>query len=96
MQYGRLVLKCTREHPSPRVLESELKALSWVKEVVPVDTNIVVGILNEENKRDEIINKLAENGVKIMAFGPGMIRFVTHLDISSSEIDQTTQILKSI
>ena len=24
-----------------------------------------------------------------MAFGPSMIRFVTHLDISSADIDQT-------
>lgn len=90
------VERLTIDHKHARALESELKGLSWVKEVVPVDTNIVVAILHDHDKRDEIINKLAENDVKIMAFGPGMLRFVTHLDISSSEIDQTIQILKTI
>jgi len=84
------------DHKHALALESALNELNWVKEVVPVDTNIVVAILNQEDKRDEIINKMAENDVRTMAFGPGMIRFVTHLDISSAQIDQTIQVLKSI
>ena len=84
------------DHAHARALESALTELSWVKEVVPVDTNIVVAILNDAEKRDQIINKMAEKGIKTIAFGPGMIRFVTHLDISSDQIDQTIQTLKSI
>lgn len=90
------VERLTIDHKHARALESELKNLSWVQDVVPVDTNIVVAILNEVNRRDEIINEMTEKGVRTMAFGPGMIRFVTHLDISSSDIDQTIQVLKSI
>lgn len=88
--------RLTVDHKHARALESELKSLNWVQEVVPVDTNIVVAVLNDGDKRDEIINKMTKKGVRTMAFGPGMIRFVTHLDISSSEIDQTIQVLKSI
>jgi threonine aldolase len=84
------------DHTHARQLESTLNALPWVKEVMPVQTNIVVAILQENDKRDEIISKLAENGVRIMAFGEGMLRMVTHLDLSSSEIDQTCEILKKI
>ena len=76
------VVRLKEDHANARVLESTLNGLGWVKEVIPVDTNIVVAILNDASKRDVVINQLADNNVKIMAFGPGMLRFVTHLDIS--------------
>ena len=90
------VVRLREDHLHATALETELTGLSWVKEVVPVDTNIVVAILNDASKRDVIINKLAEMNVKVMAFGPGMIRFVTHLDISSADIDETLECLRKI
>ncbi|MFZ9027530.1 MAG: low-specificity L-threonine aldolase [Crocinitomicaceae bacterium] len=90
------VERLREDHANARVLESTLNGLGWVKEVIPVDTNIVVAILNDPSKRDVIINQLADNNVKIMAFGPGMLRFVTHLDISKSDIDRTVELLKKI
>ena len=76
--------------------EYTLKKLEWVNDIIPVETNIVVAILKDASKRDKVINQLEENNVKIMAFGPGMLRFVTHLDISSSDMDQTIEVLKKI
>ena len=84
------------DHDHAKQLESTLNDLSWVQEVVPVETNIVVAILNDASKRDEVIQKLEQKGIKIMAFGPEMLRFVTHLDISSADIDQTISELKAI
>ncbi len=84
------------DHDHAKQLESTLNDLSWVQEVVPVETNIVVAILNDASKRDEVIQKLEQKGIKIMAFGPGMLRFVTHLDISSADIDQTISELKAL
>ena len=90
------VERLKEDHANARILESTLKGLGWVKKVIPVDTNIVVAILNDASKRDVVINQLADNNVKIMAFGPGMLRFVTHLDISKSDIDRTVELLKKI
>jgi threonine aldolase len=84
------------DHFHARELESVLKELTWVKEVVPVDTNIVVAILKDKSQRDVILEKLAQKEIKIMAFGPGMLRFVTHLDISESDIQQTIEVLKKL
>ena len=77
-------------------METTLNELTWVNEVIPADTNIVVAVLNDANKRDEVIAQLAKKEIKIMAFGPGMLRFVTHLDISTADIDQTIEALKQI
>lgn len=84
------------DHLHAKALESALKELTWVKEVIPVDTNIVVAILKDESQRDVILEKLAQKGIKIMAFGPGMLRFVTHLDINESDIHQTIEALKKL
>lgn len=84
------------DHKHARMLESELSQKSWVKEVIPVMTNIVVVLLKEENKRDEIIYKFKEKGVLCMAFGVGMLRFVTHLDISESHLQQTLEVITAI
>lgn len=84
------------DHEHARQLERTLNELPWVKEVLPVQTNIVVTVLNEPQKRDMIIAELAGKGIRIMAFGEGMLRMVTHLDITSSQIDETCEVLKRL
>lgn len=84
------------DHFHAKQLEQCLVSLPWVKEMIPVETNIVVPIIHDTEKRDVIIGKLADEGVKCMAFGTGMLRFVTHLDLSENDIHQTIEILKKI
>ena len=84
------------DHNRAKQLELTLNEMTWVKEVVPVETNIVVTILKEASKRDEIIQKLKEEGVLIMAFGEGMLRMVTHLDNSDSDIERTCDVLRKL
>lgn len=77
------------DHENAKALEATLLKLEWVETVMSVETNIVVAILKDHSRRDVIIRELADKGIRIMAFGPGMLRFVTHLDISSSDIAET-------
>jgi threonine aldolase len=84
------------DHDHARKLESTLNELEWVESVLPVQTNIVVAILKDANQREAIIERLAERNVRIMAFGPGMLRMVTHLDVTSEQIEETCTILKSL
>lgn len=77
------------DHGRARQLEALLNTKSWVKQVLPVETNIVVVQLEDAAKRDEIIRNLEEAGIRIVAFGPGMLRFVTHLDISDADMERT-------
>ena len=88
--------RLAEDHRHAKMLESTLVEQEWVSSVIPVDTNIVVAILEDVSKCDEVIGQLSNQGIKTMAFGPGMIRFVTHLDISSSDIDKTLDVIKKI
>jgi len=60
---------------------------SWVKSVLPVQTNIVVAILSEDVDQMKLVTKLAEQGILCVPFGKGRIRFTTHLEITQDSID---------
>ena len=90
------VARLKEDHQRARKLEETLNGLSWVHEVVPVQTNIVVTILKDASKRDLIIQKLKEANILIMAFGEGMLRMVTHLDITDSDIERTCSCLEKL
>jgi threonine aldolase len=81
------------DHQHAKLIEKTLSSCIWVKEVLTVETNIVVAILKDASDRDRIIANLNEQNIKVVAFGPGMIRFVTHLDISSSDVEYVCEIL---
>jgi threonine aldolase len=84
------------DHEHARTLGTTLEGCDWIKEVVPVDTNIVVGVLENPNDLNRVLEQLESKGIFAMDFGPGMIRLVTHLDISSEDIDRTVSVLKEI
>ena len=84
------------DHQKAKIIEAELNQCSWVESVLPVETNIVVAILKDQSKRDEFIKKLKNKKCLIMAFGPGMLRMVTHLDISLGDVEEFCSNLKSL
>jgi threonine aldolase len=90
------VVRLQEDHDHALALEGCLNALPWVDHVLPVQTNIVVAIIKQADQRDPIISKLKEKGILCMAFGEGMLRFVTHIDVSPAQIDQTIESLKSL
>lgn len=75
------------DHRRARVIGDALAKQNWIKEVLPVETNIVVAHLDISEQREEVIAYFHEHGIKIMAFGPGMLRFVVHLNVSDSAVD---------
>jgi threonine aldolase len=90
------VERLKHDHAHAKALESELQGCSWVNEVVPVETNIIIAILKDASSRDKIIELLKTEGIKTIAFGEGMIRFVTHLDIDKQKIDYTAEKIRGI
>lgn len=90
------VERLTQDHVHAKQIESVLVSQSWVESVIPVQTNIVVAILKDAGRRDAIIRQLQEKGILIMAFGPGMLRMVTHLDQTENDIQQLCEALKTL
>jgi threonine aldolase len=84
------------DHKRAKVLSGILQNQSWVSKVVDVEANIVVLDLTRPSEQKSTIEKLNLLGVAVFGFGPGRIRFVTHLDISDDDINQCEEIFKKV
>jgi threonine aldolase len=83
-----------QDHDRARKIGEMLKQCSYVTNVLPVDTNIVIFDINMS--ADEFIQKAAAHNIKCAAFGPKTIRFVTHLDFTDDMMEETQKIVKKI
>jgi len=84
------------DHAKARTLERTLEQCSFVKKVLPVYTNIVVFEVQDDLLHSDIIEKLNQENIRTVAFGPQQIRLVTHLDFTENMLERTVQVLKSI
>lgn len=90
------------DHHVERLLEDHLKAkyvsdalskLSWVKSVMPVETNIVIVQTYYPEEADRILVQLKEKGVLCGRISPDQLRMVFHLDISNADVELLTSYL---
>ncbi len=88
------VERLKEDHLRAKQLETALQACSWVEHVIPVETNIVVIVLKNANDRDWWINEFKQHNILTVAFGPGMIRMVTHLDVSQDDVEEVCKVLR--
>ncbi len=90
------ILRLKDDHRRAKQLSAELAKLNWIKNVIEVFTNIIIIEIREDLEVFNIITKLAENNIKVVAFGPQQIRFVTHLNIDDDMIQYSVDKLKKI
>lgn len=88
--------RLVEDHQHAAMLGETLSKQNWVESVYPVETNIVVVCLKEASKKDDYITEFKNNGILVSSFGEGMIRLVTHLDISMEAIKQTCEVIRTI
>ncbi len=90
------IQRLKEDHERARILGDAVKSLPYVKNVMPVDTNIVIFELDSHHKSDDFVEKLSHAGIKCNTFGKQMVRFVTHLDFDDSMLEYTVEALKKI
>jgi threonine aldolase len=76
------------DHQRAKKLGEALKNVSWVKSVMPVDTNIVIFEVAAPQSPEKVLAKFTEHNIKALAFSATEIRLVTHLDFSDSMLDK--------
>lgn len=84
------------DHKRAAELAKTVKALPYVKEVLPVETNIIIFTLHDAIPLDYFMQQLSDNGIKAAVFGKQTVRFVTHLDIDDAMIEKTISVLKRV
>ena len=82
------------DHKRANQIAEVLTTCSFVKEVLPVETNILVFDLNDDVKQTDFIQQLKEKDILVVGFGPQRIRFVTHLDFDDAQMESLIGVLK--
>jgi threonine aldolase len=84
------------DHQNAKKLGKTLSEQSWIQEVMPVDTNIVVARVNDQKTVQEVCDAMYQKDIQIMPFGPDTIRMVTHLDITDEQIEYANSSIQRI
>tara|TARA_B100001287_G_scaffold99049_1_gene83302 strand:+ start:27091 stop:28101 length:1011 start_codon:yes stop_codon:yes gene_type:complete len=88
------IQRLEEDHFHASEIANSLKKCSWVSSVMNVETNIIVINLKDNYSNNDFVNKLREKGILSIPFGKGRVRMVTHLDISSSDIERVKESIK--
>ena len=84
------------DHQRAKSIETVLQELSWVDSIIPVETNIVIFEPLSSVKDTQVIEKLSEQGILASSMGGNKVRFVTHLDLTDSMINQVIKTIKNL
>lgn len=80
------VARLALDHERAQAVGSLLATLPWVAEVAPVETNIVIFRLVADAAADRVLAHLEAAGIKALAIGEGVVRFVFHLDVGDADV----------
>jgi threonine aldolase len=91
------IARLKQDHDHARRLGDAIEAVDGLELVYPVETNIVIFRVDEKFATVEgLLAALREHGVLAVSFGPAWVRMVTHLDVSSRDIDTAVDALKRL
>jgi len=82
------------DHKKASEIAAILKKQSYIKNVEPTETNIVIFNLVDELPLDKFISDMKEMNVKFSNMGQGKLRIVTHLDYTQVMHDKFLKILE--
>ncbi|HCQ29432.1 MAG TPA: low-specificity L-threonine aldolase [Flavobacteriales bacterium] len=84
------------DHNRAKAIGEALKNASFVKDIMPIETNIVVFYVQDNTTPEAILEKLKEKNILAVKFGPQMIRMVTHLDFDDKQLDHLCKTIKNM
>lgn len=93
-----MVERLAEDHENARKLAEALASLPGCHiDMETVQTNIVIATFDFcDVSADQIVEALASEGVLVSAFGPKQVRFVTHKDVLSADVDAALTIVQRV
>ncbi len=90
--------RLAEDHANARHLAESIAEMPGIRlDPSDVETNIVIFEVSQRlGTNQEFVDRLHERGVWMFTVGPARIRAVTHLDVSSAQIDQAINIIREI
>lgn len=85
-----------QDHNKAKEIGEMLGALSQIKTVEPIETNIIIFELNPDVNETVFVQNLAKNNIHIIGMGGGKLRIVTHLDYTDAMHEKLLSILTNL
>ena len=82
------------DHAHAQILADELAKCSWVTNVLPPETNLI--LFDTVEPASVVLQKLEAKGVKALSTGKHRVRFVLHLDVHPEQVEHAAGVLKSL
>ena len=84
------------DHENAKKIAAEIAKKDFVKEVLPVETNIIIFEIKSPLTAPELVSRLKDNDVLAYAIAQDKVRLVVHLDIKEEMIRQTLETIKKL
>ncbi|MES2448576.1 MAG: GntG family PLP-dependent aldolase [Bacteroidota bacterium] len=84
------------DHAHAKTLALALSEANFVSSVMPVETNIVLFDVTPNYKVEQVIKAMEAKGIFCNSTSTKTIRFVTHLDITATMVDEAIEIIKKM
>jgi threonine aldolase len=73
-----------------------LKEKDFVGEILPAETNILIFEVIKKFSPSSFANVMKEKGILLIPISSTQVRMVLHLDITSSMVEQTIEVIQSL
>ena len=84
--------RLSEDHIHAKMIAGAIAKKDIVKQVLPVETNIIIFELKDGLTAPGLVSKLKEHNILGYAISPNRVRLVLHLDISKEMTDTTIQV----
>jgi len=84
------------DHLHAQMLSDALEQASFVQDILPVETNIVIFRVNDNLNISSLVAEFGKNGIRCVAISANQIRMVTHLDVSEDDIKQVVRLIQTM
>jgi threonine aldolase len=74
------------DHARARAIGDAMRNLDWVKNIMPIDSNIVIAEMADGIPSAAVMVALAKENIKCFTFGNDKIRLVAHLDFNDDHL----------
>lgn len=90
------ISRLSEDHVHAKSIAAAIESRSFVKMVLPVETNIIIFELDESISAPQLVSRLKEEAILGYAISPNRVRLVTHLDITPAMTEKTIQVFNQL
>lgn len=84
------------DHHHARRIAAALERKSFIRKVLPVETNIIIAEVDPPGTPKAFVAAMAAEGILLFAVSRERFRMVTHLDITPEMVDRTIRVIEKM